>query len=93
MSDERTTKVMTCVLCGTTRAWPDGFPSRQMAECWECLWLRHVRDEHPKRVRQIRREVRKRARRLTERDMEAAMSARERVVLLGHRGIDDQEAK
>lgn len=64
---------MTCMTCTRTKAWPDGFPNRIEATCWDCAWKRHLRDEHPRTVRKIEREVKKRAKRRAERDfMEAA---------------------
>ena len=42
---------MTCAMCGKKKAWRDGFPMGHIyAECWECVWKRHVDQEHrPKR--------------------------------------------
>lgn len=64
---------MTCMTCTRTKAWPDGFPNRIEATCWDCAWRAHLRDEHRKTVRKIEREVKKRAKRTAERDyMQAA---------------------
>jgi hypothetical protein len=74
---------MLCVSCGKRKAYPDGFPDRAFAECWECAWNDHVRNKHPEVVRRIRKAAKKRARRLTERDVEAAMFTAERMQVLG----------
>lgn len=72
-------KTMGCVMCGRVKAWPDAFPSPHIdATCWECAWDRHIASAHPRTVRKIRREARKRARRIAERDVTAAMTERER---------------
>ena len=80
---EKTTKTMACVRCGRAKAWPDAFPSSMFAECWECAWNEHVRAKHPEVVRRIKRAARKRARRLTERDVTNAMFESERLQVLG----------
>jgi hypothetical protein len=72
---------MTCMDCGQTKAWPDGFPSRIYAECWECAWNKHVHSSHPKTVRRIKRAARKRvkarreqeSRRITDEEIRKAM--------------------
>ena len=44
-------KTMRCAMCGKLKVRPDGFPMGHIyAECWECVWQRHVDQEHrPKR--------------------------------------------
>lgn len=80
MSDE---KLMTCATCGRRKQYPDGFPNRAYAECWLCVWNGHIRSAHPEVGRRIRRAARKRARRITKRDVENAMFAVERAQVLG----------
>ena len=74
---------MGCMSCGERKAYPDGFPNRAVAECWQCAWDSHIRNQHPKVVRRIKREARRRARRLTERDVKAAMFEAERRQAFG----------
>lgn len=76
-------KDMVCMSCGLRKAYPDGFPNRTCAECWQCAWDRHIRSAHPKVIRRIKREARKRARRLTERDLRKAMFESERRQVYG----------
>ena len=47
MSDEQRTRMMACVYCGRTKAWPDAFPSTLYAVCWECNWNKHQEAYHP----------------------------------------------
>ena len=77
------TKDMLCVSCGKRKAYPDGFPNRAFAECWECAWNEHVRTKHPEVVRRIKRAARKRARRIAEHEVAEAMFATERAQVLG----------
>ena len=48
---------MTCMCCGQTKQWPDGFPDHMDARCWDCAWKEHLRDKHPKVIRRARREA------------------------------------
>lgn len=52
---------MTCMCCGVTKAWPDGFPNSMDAQCWKCAWNEHLRTKHPKVVKAARRRAEKRA--------------------------------
>lgn len=72
---------MTCVLCGKRKAYPDGFPNRGMAECWQCIWESHIRNKHPEIVRRIRREVKQRAKRISQRDLMAAATEAEKALI------------
>jgi hypothetical protein len=74
---------MTCMSCGRTKAYPDGFPDRAFAECWECAWADHIRKAHPKIVKRIRKDVRKRAHGRAERELLAAAFDNEKRILLG----------
>ena len=76
-------ETMTCAYCGKSKQCPDGFPRRNFAQCWECAWDAHVHGEHRKVIRRIRREARKRARRLKERDLVDAMFDSEKRQVLG----------
>ena len=71
-------KEMTCMSCGSKKAYPDAFPNRAYAECWQCAWDAHIRREHPEVARRIRREAKRRARRLKRAEIEAAMFEHER---------------
>ena len=53
---------MTCMCCGQTRQWPDGFPDHMDARCWDCAWKEHLRTKHPRVVRAARRRAEKMAR-------------------------------
>ena len=56
-----TTETMTCQVCGSKKAWPDGFPNSLYAECWNCAWKAHAREHHPPTWRD-RREARRKLR-------------------------------
>lgn len=75
------TTEMTCVLCGAKKAYPDGFPNLAMAECWQCIWERHIRGSHPEIVRRVRRDVKKRAKRLSEIDLMKAATEAEKALI------------
>lgn len=76
-------KTMTCQTCARTKAWPDAFPDRAYATCWQCSWDRHVRDHHPRLVRKVVRDVKRRARRNAERDYMKAATDRELSIITG----------
>lgn len=78
-----TDRKITCMDCGKQKHQRDGFPDQLSATCWSCAWDRHVRVSHKKIGRRIRREAKKRARRITTREVEAAMFAHERRQVLG----------
>lgn len=50
---------MTCMSCGQTKAWPDGFPSIIYAQCWDCAWKEHLVSKHPEILRRARREAKR----------------------------------
>lgn len=68
---------MTCMSCGRTKNWADGFPDHAYATCWECAWKMHLREKHPRVVRKARREAERRAkakyRNEAHREVEASM--------------------
>lgn len=81
-------KTMTCVTCGNSRAYPDGFPQATFAVCWQCSWNQHVHEQHPKLVRGIRKRAKKRARRLAETDIRDAMFGNELDQAIGVAAAD-----
>lgn len=73
---------MLCAYCRRTKH-RDGFPMRAFAQCWECAWDDHVAKSHPKVVKAIRKEAKKRAKARVERDEFAAMFEHEKRQVLG----------
>lgn len=82
MTTENGAKRMACTTCWQQKAYPDGFPNAAYAECWQCAWDAHIRRKHPEVVRRIRRAAKKRARRIKESDLIAAMTDAERRQVL-----------
>lgn len=74
---------MTCMSCGRTRQYPDGFPVRHFAECWECAWSGHIHASHRRIVRKVTREVKKRARLRATKDLMAVALESEKRIMLG----------
>jgi hypothetical protein len=81
MSDRKEFRTMNCVQCGRTLPYPEMFPNPAMADCWRCCWDRHIRDQHPRTVRRIRREATKRARRIKRAELQREFTERERQLL------------
>ena len=74
---------MLCTYCGHTKQYPDGFPQRHFAQCWECAWDDHIHTSHPRIVRRIRRVAKKRAKVTSTRQAFDTLFEREKRQVLG----------
>lgn len=74
---------MTCTYCGRTKQYPDGFPVRHFAQCWDCAWDDHIHTSHPRIVRRIKRVAKKRAKVTTTRQAFDTLFEHEKRQALG----------